>query len=614
MAIIGSDLDRYGKTLLYTGLAIAGIMAALAGFIFIVSFAMKKNSYMSMNAVTGDVLRPYTYMIEMIAAMAGLVGTLIAIGAFIIPGIKQLETMDLSKLIVSFLGMLALILAPAAAIRLMATVSTVTTGAASAASWMAWAKALGTIVIPLAAITTSVYFITEQLSKLAGISDTTIAEFNKMILIIGGIAALISIISMVGGAIPAINAGIAGVALALGGMVALIGLGIYLAGQGIALIRGFDELVSTGESIDASRLTRNMNRASADAMEGMANGVLDNEDVVLDAYSQVGEDAKDATRKSLKERSPSKEFEKIGKFCDQGLANGINRNTRDVIKASRGLADITESVFEDDLEIASPSKVFYKNGRFIVAGLQEGVTSQKSSLADTMSDLGETLSKSINDGFSGLDIDIFGGKTLDDFIHEFTEGKDAGSILGKMFGLDDEYGNNKKFSDEYLAMAKQVGDAELERLSYIESRGGKTPDWFANRFVDKSLGDKIGDKISKMLGSNTVKNLVSDAAKALGIEVTDSMTSEEVLDHLGKKILGEEGDRTVVGEIVDKISSGDWVGVGESIGSGIITGLGTILKEKIPIIHQNFGCFFYCTFFNFFSSEISFISEIFIAH
>lgn len=584
MAIIGSDLDRYGKTLLYTGLAIAGIMAALAGFIFIVSFAMKKNSYMSMNAVTGDVLRPYTYMIEMIAAMAGLVGTLIAIGAFIIPGIKKLETMDLSKLIVSFLGMLTLILAPAAAIRLMTTVSTVTTGAASAASWMAWAKALGTIVIPLGAITTSVYFITEQLSKLAGISDTTIAEFNKMILIIGGIAALISIISMVGGAIPAINAGIAGVALALGGMVALIGLGIYLAGQGIALIRGFDELVSTGESIDASRLTRNMNRASADAMQGMANGVLDNEDVVLDAYSQVGEDAKDATKQSLKERSPSKEFEKIGKFCDQGLANGINRNTRDVIRASRGLADITESVFEDDLEIASPSKVFYKNGRFIVAGLQEGITSQKTSLADTMSGLGETLSKSIEDGFSGLDIDIFGGKTMKDFIHEFTGGEDAGSIIGKMLGLDDEYGNNKKFTDEYLAMAKQVGDVELERLAYIESRGGKTPDWFANRFADKSLGDKIGDKISKMLGSNTVKNLVSDAAKSLGIEVTDSMTSEEVLDHLGEKILGKEGDRTVVGEIVDKISSGNWVGVGESIGSGIITGLGAILKEKIPSV------------------------------
>lgn len=580
MAIIGSDLDRYGKTLLYTGLAIAGIMAALAGFIFIVSFAMKKNSYMSMNAVTGDVLRPYTYMIEMIVAMAGLVGTLIAIGAFIIPGIKKLETMDFDKLIVSFVGMLTLILAPAAAIRLMSTVSIATGGVAK---WGAWAQAMLSVVIPIATITASIYFITEQLSKLAGISDTTIAEFNKMILIIGGIAALISILSMVGGAIPAINAGIAGVALALGGMVALIGLGIYLAGQGIALIRGFDELVSTGESIDPSRLTRNMNRVSADAMQGMADGVLDNEDVVLDAYSKVGEDAKDATRKELKERSPSKEFEKIGKFCDQGLANGINRNTKDVIRASSNLANLTESVFEDDLEIASPSKVFYKNGRFIVAGLQDGITSQKSSLSDTMSNLGETLSKSIEDGFSGLDIDIFGGKTMKDFIHEFTGGEDAGTIIGKMLGLDTPSETDAALIEKY--------QNELAELNKANPNGPSSPfvaqrmDWLKaqiDALSNKSLGTKIGDKISGLLSSDTVKNLISDAAKALGIEVTDSMTSETVLDHLGEKILGKEGDRTVVGTIVDKVSSGDWVGVGESIGSGIITGLGAILKEKLP--------------------------------
>lgn len=582
MAIIGSDLDRYGKTLLYTGLAIAGIMAALAGFIFIVSFAMKKNSYMSMNAVTGDVLRPYTYMVEMIVAMAGLVGTLIAIGAFILPGIKKLETMDFDKLIVSFVGMLTLILAPAAAIRLMSTVSIATGGVAK---WGAWAQAMLSVVIPIATITASIYFITEQLSKLAGISDTTIAEFNRMIIIIGAIGTLLSVISMVGGAIPAINAGIIGVALALGGMIALIGLGIYLAGQGIALIRGFDELVSTGEGIDTGRLTRNMNRASADAMQGMADGVLDNEDVVLDAYSKVGEDAKDATRKELKERSPSKEFEKIGKFCDQGLAKGIDRNTKDVVRASSNLANLTESVFEDDLEIASPSKVFYKNGRFIVAGLQDGITSQKSSLADTMSGLGETLSKSIEDGFSGLDIDIFGGKTMEDFIHEFTGGEDAGSIIGKMFGLDQPSEADAALIEKY--------QNELAELNKANPNGPSSPfvaqrmDWLKaqiDALSNKSLGTKIGDKVSGLLKSDTVKNLISDAAEALGIEVTDSMTSEKVLDSLGKRILGEKDNRTVVGTIVDKVSSGDWVGVGESIGSGIITGLGAILKEKIPTV------------------------------
>lgn len=587
MAIIGSDLDRYGKTLLYTGLAIAGIMAALAGFILIVSFAMKKNSYMSMNAVTGEVLRPYTYMIEMIAAMAGLVGTLIAIGGFIIPGIKKLETMDLSKLIVSFLGMLTLILAPAAAIKLMTTVSTVTTGAASAATWMAWAKALGTIVIPLAAITTSIYFITEQLSKLSGISDTTIAEFNKMILIIGAIGAFISIISMVGGAIPAINAGIIGVALALGGMIALIGLGIYLAGQGIALIRGFDELVSTGEGIDPSRLSRGMRKAGNDATQGYADGMTENIDIVENAGEEVGEAGMNGAKEATNTNSPSKEFEKIGKFCDQGLANGINRNTKDVVRASRNLADLTESVFEDDLEIASPSKVFYKNGRFIVAGLQDGITSQKSSLADTMSGLGETLSKSIEDGFSGLDIDIFGGKTMEDFINEFTGGEDAGSIIGKMFGLDTPSEEDSKLIEKY--------QNELAELNKANPNGPSSPfvaqrmDWLKAQIEslsNKSLGTKIGDKISGLLKSDTVKNLISDAAKALGIEVTDSMTSETVLDHLGEKILGKEGERTVVGTIVDKVSSGDWVGVGESIGSGIITGLGAILKEKLPTVKR----------------------------
>lgn len=582
------DWGTYIKTLVFTGIVIAGIMAALAGFIWIVTRAMRSNSYTSFNAATGEPLKPYTYMIELIAAMGGLVLSLLVIGAYILPAVKDLQQMDLGKLIVTFLGILALILAPAAAIRLMSTVSVATGGAAK---WGAWAQAMLSIVIPLASITASIYFITEQLSKLAGISDTTIAEFNKMIIIIGAIGTLLSVISMVGGAIPAINAGIIGVALALGGMIALIGLGIYLAGQGIALIRGFNELVATGESIDTGRLSRGMRKAGNDATQGYADGMTENIDIVENAGEEVGEAGMNGAKEATNTKSPSKEFMKLGKFCDQGLALGIKRNTKDVVRASRNLAYLTESVFEDDLEIASPSKVFYKNGRFIVAGLQDGITSKKSSLADTMSDLGDTLAKSINEGFEGVNIDIWGGKDPIDVITEKAKELDAGSIIGKMLGLD---GEEKVYSDEYLKMVKNISHEELERLAYIESMGGKTPDWFANRLVNKSLGAKIGDKVMtglKEWASTAGGEALKSIGSFLGIEAGDGATGSEALDNLKKKIIGDGETTGVIGTIKTAIFEGKWPSlIGDEMGGSMVESAIEAIKKSN--FGQRLGLFF----------------------
>ena len=585
MAMTG-DWSKYVSTLIITGVVIAAIMAALAGFVYLVTSSLNRNALR--HSATVDYQANLTQMVGLIAAMAGLFFILLAIGAFIIPAVKDLQQMDLGKLIVSFIGILALILAPAAAIRLMSTVSTATGGVTK---WGAWAQAILSIVIPIATITASIYFITEQLSKLAGISDTTIAEFNKMIIIIGAIGTVLSVLSMIGGAIPAINAGIIGVALALGGMIALIGLGIYLAGQGIALIRGFNELVATGESVDTSRLTRGMRKAGNDATQGYADGMTESIDIVENAGEEVGEAGMDGAKEATNTSSPSKEFMKLGKFCDQGLALGIKRNTKDVVRASRNLANLTESVFEDDLEIASPSKVFYKNGRFIVAGLQDGITSKKSSLSDTMSDLGDTLAKSINEGFEGVNIDIWGGKDPIDVITEKAKELDAGSIIGKMLGLD---GEEKVYSDEYLKMVKNISHEELERLAYIESMGGKTPDWFANRLVNKSLGAKIGDKVMtglKEWASTAGGEALKSIGSFLGIEAGDGATGSEALDNLKKKIIGDGETTGVIGTIKTAIFEGKWPSlIGDEMGGSMVESAIEAIKKSN--FGQRLGLFF----------------------
>lgn len=568
--------DQFVNSLTHLGIMLVVTLGSIAAFIWAVMKIISKYQIMSSYSGTAVEKQFSASWIPLLVAIGGTAAILLIIGNSILPAIKDLESMDFGKIMGIFTQVLLLIGAS-----LLPMVVTMILGEKDTIDKFGGIISLLKMIIatvgPLLMVVLSLNALCNVMNAMQGLDSDAISNLKDVLIVLDILVAISGILGLIAGAVPQFTAGIAVVGfllLSIGAMALMISIaaekiyGIYK-----------DWIIFTS---GLSKIQESLGKIT---MEGTAKGIEDNKDLVINAEKETMQEARDAAGDVVGEGSPAKEFIKLGKFCDQGLALGIKRNTKDVVRASRNLANLTESVFADDLEIASPSKVFYKNGRFIVAGLQDGITSQKSSLADTMSDLGDTLSKSIESGFSGLDIDIFGGKTLEDFIHEFTGGEDAGSIIGKMFGLDQPSEADAALIEDYQNELAELNKANLNGPSnpFVAQR----MDWLKaqiDQLSNKSLGTKIGDKISGLLKSDTVRNLVSDAAKVLGIEITDSMTNEEVLDSLGKRILGEEGDRTVVGEMFDKVSSGDWVGLGESIGSGIITGLGAVLKEKLPEI------------------------------
>lgn len=69
------------------------------------------------------------------------------------------------------------------------------------------------------------------------------------------------------------------------------------------------------------------------AVSGLAQGMLANRSAVINAGTQLGNDALNAAKEALKEHSPSKAFHQIGDYGGQGLVNGLN-STRDAVQDS----------------------------------------------------------------------------------------------------------------------------------------------------------------------------------------------------------------------------------------------------------------------------------------
>lgn len=571
--------SRFRDALFIMSLLVLGMMAAFIGFIHLLTKPLR-----SMVNIA-DPSSQFRILLVIAASIFTMVVALSVIAFQLLPVIQKFQNMDTDKMAIAFGGVFALMAGfLLGAIGIMTVGSKMAT-ASTAQGVVAVIEMIAAVLAPLLGLTALISGISKLVEAANGMSSAEIMSLGLIILAMGMIAAIIEAIGLAIGYSGAASAGtvIAGVAVVALLMAAIGAMALMIAVAAEKIYAIYKDW--TGITTVIGKIGEIRSKGMAD---GQIKGIEDNTDAIIKAQTDQNEAIEKADAKFWGRKSPDKKTQGWGKWLDLGLAKGITDHTKEVKRAIDGTAKVTSSVFEEDLEINSPSKVFYKNGRFIVAGLQEGITSKKTSLADTMSDLGDTLANSISSGFENVDIDIFGGKTLEDFIHEFTGGEDAGSIIGKMFGLDQPSEADAALIEKY--------QNELAELNKANPNGPSNPftaqrmDWLKaqiDALSNKSLGTKVGDKISGLLKSDTVKNLVSDGAKALGIEITDSMTSDEVLDSLGKKILGEEGDRTFVGEMFDKVSSGDWSGLGRDIAGGIINGMKSALGTDLaPVIRM----------------------------
>ena len=72
-----------------------------------------------------------------------------------------------------------------------------------------------------------------------------------------------------------------------------------------------------------------------DIVEGIVKGIADNVSKIIDKIKQIASDCIDAIKNKLGIHSPSTEFAKIGKYCDEGLAVGLGQYSKLAASAAK---------------------------------------------------------------------------------------------------------------------------------------------------------------------------------------------------------------------------------------------------------------------------------------
>lgn len=510
-----------------------------------------------------------TYMtptLNMIIAMLGLVLTIITLGSYLLPAIEKLKDVDFSKIVATFLLSIAFVITMlGSAIALMSFSKTDEVSKLNKVPMGELLSILKTAVIIMGPIVALAFLMKEVSNVLSTLTmgNTTNDQIEALmgfVAILGVFTLIATILGIIAGSFPAAAAGIAVVAV----LILSIGITAKLLADAAEKIWAIYK-----EWTGIMGIVGAFSSGGTNLMDSMATSIEENGDKPIGAIKKVCEGMTAVPKKVFNTGSPSKVFKQYGKWVDQGLALGIKTNTRGVISASETLAEIPNSIFVDENQIASPSKVFYKNGRFIVAGLTEGMASGKSSIESTMDMISDTIGSSLEKGLGNINfnpnIDILGGKTLDQIADEFIGGLEPGSILGKIFGLDEG----------------GLSAEEIQHWSYLKSIGAKIPPEIEKslkegtaKVDERSFGQKIYDKFVNSGFMDKLKSL----GEVFGINVGEGATSDQVFGKVKEKLFGEGGLLT---DIKNDIVDGDWVSVGEKIATGIGNGFKAIFGPVV---------------------------------
>lgn len=136
---------------------------------------------------------------------------------------------------------------------------------------------------------------------------------------------------------------------------ALTGLDGYTAG----IEAGSPEAVAAAEKVadDTVNAFENKQKDAEDAGEfftgGLARGIWNNRNVVMERVQMVADYAVAQLRRSLDEHSPSKVTEELGKFFTLGFANGVEGYSNVAVEKTASMAERTTEAFRSSLQTIS---------------------------------------------------------------------------------------------------------------------------------------------------------------------------------------------------------------------------------------------------------------------
>ena len=162
--------------------------------------------------------------------------------------------------------------------------------------------------------------------------------------------------------------------------------------------------LSTSAKTGASSGKAGFVSAGRNMAAGIASGIHSGTPFVTAAARSAVRAAVAAAKAAAKIKSPSRVMKnEVGKYLPLGMAVGIKDNTDSVVNASRAMCASALTASADELDIHSPSRKF-KNiiGKNIPKGIAKGVRESKSELVGEMeSVMNEALSAAQNTSKSG---------------------------------------------------------------------------------------------------------------------------------------------------------------------------------------------------------------------
>ncbi|MGW4411157.1 phage tail tape measure protein [Nonomuraea sp. NPDC004702] len=267
-------------------------------------------------------------------------------------------------------------------------------------------------------------------------------------------------------------------------------------------------------------------QAGKDLVQGLINGVQSKIQDAANTVTGLGRSLIDAAKRAIDSHSPSKEFEKIGKWTVEGLILGITKEEGNVKSTIEKMVEMVKTAFKSKPDVADHLLDFIKMGNKNL----EDLALQREALVKRLAEAKEYAKKVAGDAKEWAS--ITGLKTED----IAGAGDLANELKSKAHAINDFANNIKELARRGLnkATIQQIIDAGVEKGStWAEMLVGS--DGSEIKALNKAQA--AVDKASKKLGKASADAMFDTGKKAGEGYLKGLQESLKALDKEMKKIV-----------------------------------------------------------------------------
>ena len=205
---------------------------------------------------------------------------------------------------------------------------------------------------------------------------------------------------------------------------------------------------------DAQSYVGDFRELGYNLVRGLQNGIISGQNYATYAANKMTGAVITMSQNTLEVRSPSKVFERIGKWLPEGLANGINQNSKVAILASANLSSGVEDAMRTGMvrPLAAAGGEGASLATTLTEGIDSGLKDVKNAVLKTAKDLGIDTANMTKTGITetiangdGVVTKVVNG--LMDILTGKTDGKTGIEEIAKELGNDSGAGFAENVTD-----------------------------------------------------------------------------------------------------------------------------------------------------------------------